>query len=162
MWRSQKQIHKSCKWKQNFILVSGVHSFEKEQYGTQIFVYTLLPLAHPSHSVRWILLPMEWGQLVSPSQASCVDGLLSWVRVSRSWWAKRCRWCHSQCHCFWELVLLKCDHLKERSNHRNYNGAWKRPGQKMHMDNYLTVGLCVQFQKSVLLTMTCWVVLESY
>lgn len=47
------------------------------------------------------------------------------------WWARCCQWCHSQSYYFWELALLKCDQLKETGNHRKYNGAQKRPGQKL-------------------------------
>lgn len=49
MEKSETERNLANEKKKFFILVSGVHNFEKEKYGTQIFVYTLLPLAHPSH-----------------------------------------------------------------------------------------------------------------
>lgn len=145
-----------------FILVSGVHNFEKENYGTQIFV---------SHSYPWSIQVIKSDEHCSHGgRTFCesIAGRFVWLGCFTEsgspgqCWATRGPWCPSKGDCFWELVPLKCDQLKESSNHRKYNGAQKRPGQKMHIHNYLIVRRYIQFQKSVILTMTCWVVLESH
>lgn len=112
--------------RKSFIMTSGIHSFKKEKYVIDFCAHITTPG------------PFKSFNLTHGVSTFCgsITGTFVWMgcytepESPGQWWARCCQWCHSQSYCFWELVLLKYGQLKETSNHKKYNGAHKRPGQK--------------------------------